>query len=438
MQRTYNWTNYGIFYVEAKKIADANKIPIEDFKLAFDTDNVELLNRLLESAENIEHLPFRTKKESRVAILSPLEYASYKGAINCIKHLIDQHVIDIDSKGFFSQPSVLQQVSAHGCVEAVSYLIGAGADIEAKDANGYTALYSAAQNGHKAIVSLLLKHGAKVTAEIPILKYVIAIGREEVTNAAINGSDGKQEQVSGTTDTSIWGMLKASIYIDNILENGQPEAIYLTPEMEEIVLTRVYNRLTALLKADELKLGELKSTLEGYKINHPIVDNVLAKVDEFVEYNILDIDALVARFYGLSFPQSLKDIIEFSNFQGDNTHDFCRKLLKIYDNHKDEPNAIAHLDRLKAIFESYLSDKKFYIVSHPEHNTSEIPKEMLPLIKELFLDLLKLEGMYEHHEEFDKAPLLEEAILFYSLHPDYQTPGNLMYTAKAEGIFDLI
>jgi hypothetical protein len=50
---------------------------------------------------------------------------------------------------------------------------------------------------------------------------------------------------------------------------------------------------------------------------------------------------------------------------------------------------------------------------------------ILPKLSGLFSNLLQLEGMNNHCEEFKKAPLLEKSILFYSLNPKYQLPGSL-------------
>ncbi|MDF2966106.1 MAG: hypothetical protein K0Q51_1494, partial [Rickettsiaceae bacterium] len=101
------------------------------------------------------------------------------------------------------------------------------------------------------------------------------------------------------------------------------------------------------------------------------------------------------------------------------------KLLRAYDNHKNEPSVIERLNEHKASFESYLDYKKSYLAEHPEHNLSEIPNEILPKLNLLFSNLLQLEGMNEYQSVFDEAPLLEESILFYSLNPNYQLPGSL-------------
>lgn len=52
----------------------------------------------------------------------------------------------------------------YGHFELARLLIEAGAEIEGKTRNGYTALHLAAQYGHRLIIDLLLEHGANPNA----------------------------------------------------------------------------------------------------------------------------------------------------------------------------------------------------------------------------------------------------------------------------------
>ncbi|PSN42668.1 hypothetical protein C0J52_13029 [Blattella germanica] len=59
----------------------------------------------------------------------------------------------------------LREASCIGDIEGVEELINKGINVNAKhDINGWTPLHWAAKRGHKAIVSLLLSHGADTTA----------------------------------------------------------------------------------------------------------------------------------------------------------------------------------------------------------------------------------------------------------------------------------
>ncbi|WP_447985737.1 ankyrin repeat domain-containing protein [Nitrospira sp. Nam74] len=57
-----------------------------------------------------------------------------------------------------TRPLILASSSGH--VETVAALLDAGADIDAQDLTGWTALHAAAFNGDSATISLLLQRGA--------------------------------------------------------------------------------------------------------------------------------------------------------------------------------------------------------------------------------------------------------------------------------------
>ena len=55
----------------------------------------------------------------------------------------------------------LRSASGNGHKDVVSMLLDAGAQVDAKDNSGSTALMIASWNGHKDVVEVLKKHGAK-------------------------------------------------------------------------------------------------------------------------------------------------------------------------------------------------------------------------------------------------------------------------------------
>ena len=59
----------------------------------------------------------------------------------------------------------LREAIEKGDIEAVQQHLVAGADVNAKDENGWTALHYAAVNGHKEIAELLIDNGAEVNAK---------------------------------------------------------------------------------------------------------------------------------------------------------------------------------------------------------------------------------------------------------------------------------
>ena len=60
---------------------------------------------------------------------------------------------------------LLYEAAGYGHSEAVKALLDAGADVEAKNANGNFALIFAAQEGHPEVVKLLLNAGADKDAQ---------------------------------------------------------------------------------------------------------------------------------------------------------------------------------------------------------------------------------------------------------------------------------
>ena len=63
-------------------------------------------------------------------------------------------------------PSVdIHEAAEAGNIEAVKQYLAAGADVNAKDDNGWTPLHAAAREGHKEIAELFIANGADVNAK---------------------------------------------------------------------------------------------------------------------------------------------------------------------------------------------------------------------------------------------------------------------------------
>ncbi|MDF2965234.1 MAG: fank1 [Rickettsiaceae bacterium] len=330
----------------------------------------------------------------------PLTMAVLKGSAETVEKLLDLGA-DINKAGYDGY-TPLMYAAQNGRTEIAKTLIAAGADInKTYEKNGYTPLMCAAIWDHTEIVKLLIAHGAdKITNKLCIKAPMHKI-------------------------------LNAQEYIDDLLEGKETTVINFDATLEEMLIARVENKLIKSLEPGNIaqNINSIKETFEGHRKTHPIADKVLVKLEEFIEYNILDKDAEVARSLGLSSTQSLQDIKVMMEDFGDNTLELSEKLLKVYANHKDESSVIECLDKLKASFESYLYYKKSYRAEHPEHDPAEIPNEIVLQLHALFSGLLQLEGINEYQSAFDEEPLSEEAILFYSLNPDYQLPGSLANNA---------
>ncbi|MDF2966120.1 MAG: ankyrin repeat and protein mask-like isoform [Rickettsiaceae bacterium] len=379
---------------------------------------------------------------------TPLTLAAENGHTDTTKILIaaGADVNHVNKKG----KTPLMWAANMGHTETVEKLFDLGADVNKTNKYGETPLMWAASMDHTETVKKLLDMGAEVNqankkGKTPLIvavrndyseiaKLLIAAGADRLTN-----KDNIKQPILKMLAQDILKMLEAQEYIDDLLEGKQPAAIELDATEEEMVLARVENKLSKLLVSGKIvqNISSIKPALEGCEKNHPIAAKVLVKLEEFIEYKVLESDVKAARSLGLSFTESLKDIIVFTSFQGDGTRELSEKLLKAYDAHKDEPSVIERLNRLKASFESYLSYKKFYLAEHPEYTVSEIPDEILPKLNLLFSNLLQLEGVNEYQSEFDKAPLLEEAILFYCFYPEHQLPGNLTDITQCENSFNL-
>ena len=75
----------------------------------------------------------------------------------------------------------LLQATETGDVVQMETLLAQGADVNARNAHGWTSLHVAAAGGDPAVVALLLQHGANVHAQSHI-------GTTPLDNAAIRGS----------------------------------------------------------------------------------------------------------------------------------------------------------------------------------------------------------------------------------------------------------
>ncbi len=86
--------------------------------------------------------------------------ASAKGDLARVKKLIEEGA-DVDA-GDSTGRTALLEAAWGGHVDVVKYLLDKGASVNAADSSGYTPLMRAAEEGHAVIVSLLIKKGADV------------------------------------------------------------------------------------------------------------------------------------------------------------------------------------------------------------------------------------------------------------------------------------
>jgi ankyrin repeat protein len=71
-----------------------------------------------------------------------------------IRELVDQGEVNVNDRGFFSYPPLLRAV-VYGKSEALKALIEVGADRNARDSQGRTALQLARKYNHPKIIEIL-------------------------------------------------------------------------------------------------------------------------------------------------------------------------------------------------------------------------------------------------------------------------------------------
>ena len=96
---------------------------------------------------------------------APLFYAAFFGFGGLAKHLIITHALDVNAKLGFVEWAPLFAASRWGHVDVARVLLDYGADINAQDIHGQTALHWPSQEGHIKVVQLLLEHGGTLDVQ---------------------------------------------------------------------------------------------------------------------------------------------------------------------------------------------------------------------------------------------------------------------------------
>ena len=118
-------------------------------------------DRYLEGCEML--LEFGADVNLTHTYITPLYRASCIGNLEICQLLI-RHGANPSISGDDSQVTPLNIASRHGHVAIMSELIQAGADLESRDARGYTSLASATYGGRLESVRLLIRTGAEINA----------------------------------------------------------------------------------------------------------------------------------------------------------------------------------------------------------------------------------------------------------------------------------
>jgi len=109
---------------------------------------------------------FRKTRSKRGGVINnniKLIWKSMFGNTEAVENLLKEGA-DVNAKNCDGYTALIL-ASSNGRTEIVKLLLEKGANVNAKDNNGETALHSASENGHTEIVAKLLEKGADVNAE---------------------------------------------------------------------------------------------------------------------------------------------------------------------------------------------------------------------------------------------------------------------------------
>ena len=95
---------------------------------------------------------------------TPLHFAAFFGQDSVARILLEHHADPTAASRNAMKVTPLHSAAAGRHTAIVAALLNAGAPVNAKQQQGWTALHAAAQNGDQAMVDLLLKYGANPKA----------------------------------------------------------------------------------------------------------------------------------------------------------------------------------------------------------------------------------------------------------------------------------
>jgi len=108
---------------------------------------------------------YRSVEAPRTPHGTPLHYAAFCGLSDIVKFLAVEHSEDVNSRSFTGGETPLHLNSRSGYVDVARILIKHGADVAARDEDGWTPLHQASEWGHVDVAQLLIEHGADAAAK---------------------------------------------------------------------------------------------------------------------------------------------------------------------------------------------------------------------------------------------------------------------------------
>lgn len=111
--------------------------------------------------------------------MSELVWGIKNGDLDQVKDIVEQKEIDVN-KEIDGRPP-LHYAADYGQGDVIQYLLSKGAEVNAKDKHGISALLAAIWEGHTDCVKLLLEQGAQKDGSAPDgTSYVDAAEKEDI------------------------------------------------------------------------------------------------------------------------------------------------------------------------------------------------------------------------------------------------------------------
>ena len=188
-----------------------------------------------------------------------LANSATKGDLAKIKQLVEQQGVDVNTKitvGRYKGLTALMGASVDGHLEIVKYLISTGADVNAKNDDGWTALiFASTTKGHLEIVKYLISKDADINAKRDkglTALMVASSGKLEIVKALVEGKGGllsvfsKGADVNAKDDNGETALMRACA-------NGKLEIVkYLISKGADVnakITVGPHKGLTALIGA---------------------------------------------------------------------------------------------------------------------------------------------------------------------------------------------
>ncbi|VVC31093.1 Putative transposase IS4/IS5 family,Ankyrin repeat-containing domain,Ankyrin repeat [Cinara cedri] len=129
--------------------------------------------------------------------------AAEKGRIRAVKDLVEKKGANVNAKDEYGY-TALHEAAEENQMEVVKFLVANGADVNARNNEGITPLRDVAYEGHKEIAEFLVANGAKVNVadnkKVTPLHMAAYEGHEEIVKLLVaNGADSNAADKDGDT-----------------------------------------------------------------------------------------------------------------------------------------------------------------------------------------------------------------------------------------------